>query len=994
MLLVHAATKTQEIAAPLAAHYLLGGDGMYASHGFAPLLLGQSIAVYKRDAYECVVDSRDNQVVFSSATDDYRHRPLELEAVPHYWFVARYEKVLLQRSRGGRSSSEAASVHVGGTLNGVDAGLEVSGGRKPMPFRPDHPQSGTHGIVARRKHFVPDVIGPLIPDKHGFEHAPDTSEEREASEFYALVVLLLFCPYRTRFTVAAGEGALLASLKLWEQRADGEYFTASQRVLTNAQDYYVAKAAAKASAEKQRDELHKVFGREELGRAGGEDEDGEGLVDASDDEGRTEQLNNSSPCASQDMNAGMSDAWVSRRLRVESASDDVHRACEIAGLRGVCAAMGRQPLVSTSAARTVVTDVVAAIEASRRGAVVVDAAEDVSQSAQGDVLVGGSYGQGGGRIVTVELLADAMRRRRRRDQLSGFEVLNAEDEFAAGTFLSLEAVSVGACLNRRQHVAFCIIGHRLLLGFKNGLRGLACDDEPLRMILHGEGGTGKSRILECLTTLCKSWLKPQALELLAPTGIAAVNIGGRTVHSATGMRPRGGGDGSGSSKHISKAKKDQLTKEWAPCQLVAIDEMSMMDKEMLLDVSDRVEMAKEVKGSFGLMHMILCGDFTQLPPVAGQPLYTASKKAGVKGIAELSGYNLYKTFDTVIILTENMRAVADPQWKAVLCRMRVGALTLSDSALLSSLIGSSDRLREISEQLVAEQAPDAPDTGAPSALPPLCPVIVATNKKRYDIIWSVVAAAARRNVDVHMRPVLIPGYLPAVRNRVQLTASTVEEVFALDDVHKMMPVLPVVHNMPYMVSHNVLVALKVANGTLCYPILAQFSASCTFARRYIGDAVFDLASEPAELIWAQVPGQDFSAQFVHPAGMPVDAFPLLPFLGGGVVRLPGGRGVSVTLSQFPITPACAITVQKVQGLTLLAAAISRLRGGRTKSPKTGLFVASSRTKLAMRTVFLHSLTLRDVVYFKPPVTLMNELARLEGLCTSTMARFEEECFAT
>jgi len=420
----------------------------------------------------------------------------------------------------------------------------------------------------------------------------------------------------------------------------------------------------------------------------------------------------------------------------------------------------------------------------------------------------------------------------------------------------------------------------------------------------------------------------------------------------------------------------------------------MMDKEMLLTVSDRVEMAKEVKGSFGLLYVILCGDFTQLPPVAGQPLYTAPKKAGVKGIAELSAYNLYKTFDTVVILNENLRAVADPQWTAVLRRMRVSALTRSDSALLSSLIGSSDRLRATSEQLVAEQAPDAPQTDAPSALPPLFPVIVATKKERYDIIWSVVAAAARRNVDVHMRPVLLTGDLPAVRNRVQLTASTVEEAFALDDVHKMMPVLPVVHSMPYMVSHSVSVALKVANGTLCYPILAQFSASCTFSRRYIGDAVFDLASEPAELIWARVPGQDFSAQLVHQAGMPVDAFPLLPFLGGGVVRLPGGRGVSVTLPQFPITPACAITVHKVQCLTLFAAAISRLRGGRTKSRKTGLYVASSRTKLAMRPVFLHSLTPRDVEYFKPPVTLMNELARLEGLCTSAMARFEEECFAT
>jgi len=993
--LVHAATKTQEIAAPLAAHYLLGGDGMYASHEFAPLLLGQALAVYKRDAYECVVDSGASQVVFSSATDDYRHRPLELETIPHYWFVAGYEKVVLRsivRNRGAFRSREVAELPVGGFWAGDGTGLDVPGGREPMQFRPAHPQAGTHGIVARRKLFVPDVIGPRIPDKNGFARPPVTGAEREASDLYALVVLLLFCPYRSRFPAAAGDGSLLASLELWEETADQEHFAESQRVLTNAQDYYVAKAAAKASAEKKRDDLREVFGREDPGGAGGADEDGERLSDASDDEGQTDRLISSSPCDSQDENAGVSDAWVSRRRQVERVSEDVHRACDLADLRGVSDAVGRKPLVCTSAARAVVADVMATIEASRRGVAVLDAAEDAPRDAQGDVVAVNEYGRGGGGTVTVELLAEAMRRRRRRDQLSGVEVLAAEVECAAGTFLSLEAVSAGACLNRRQHAAFCIIGHRLLLDFKNALCGRPREGEPLRMILHGEGGTGKSRVLECLTTLCKAWLKPQALALLAPTGIAAVNIGGRTVHSATGMRPRGGGDGSAARRTLSKAKKDQLIREWAACQLVAIDEMSMMDKEMLQEVSDRMEMAKEVKGSFGLMHLILCGDFTQLPPVAGQPLYTASKKTGVKGIAEQAGYNLYKTFDTVVILEENMRAMADPEWKAVLCRMRVGALSRSDCALLSGLVGSSDRLRAISEQLVAEQATHSIQPGAVAPLPPLCPVIVATNKERYDIIWSVVAAAAKRNADPSRRPVLIPGYLPAVKNRVPLPASTVEELFALDDVHKMMPILPLLHNMPYMVSHNVSVALNVANGTLCYPVLAQFSASCTFEQRYIGDAVFDLASEPAELIWARVPGQDFSEQFIHPAGIPVDAFPLLPFLGSGVVRLPNGRGVSVTLSQFPISPACAITVHKVQGLTLPAAAISRLRGGRIKSPKTGLYVASSRTKLAMRTVFLHALAPRDVEYFKPPVTLMTELERLENLCVSTMERFEEHSF--
>jgi len=114
-------------------------------------------------------------------------------------------------------------------------------------------------------------------------------------------------------------------------------------------------------------------------------------------------------------------------------------------------------------------------------------------------------------------------------------------------------------------------------------------------------------------------------------------------------------------------------------------------------------MTKEVKGSFGLMHLTLCGDFTQLPPVAGQPLYTASKKTSVKGIGEQAGYNLYQTFDTVAILEENMRAVADPEWKAVLYLIRVGALPRSDCVLLSGLVGSSDRLPAISEQLALQR---------------------------------------------------------------------------------------------------------------------------------------------------------------------------------------------------------------------------------------------------------------------------------------------------
>jgi len=86
--LVDAATNKQLNSMPLAT-YLLRGDGIYASQDFFPLLPGQAIAVYKRYAYEGVVACCDKKFVFSSATDDYWHTSLELEAVPHYWLVER-----------------------------------------------------------------------------------------------------------------------------------------------------------------------------------------------------------------------------------------------------------------------------------------------------------------------------------------------------------------------------------------------------------------------------------------------------------------------------------------------------------------------------------------------------------------------------------------------------------------------------------------------------------------------------------------------------------------------------------------------------------------------------------------------------------------------------------------------------------------------------------------------------------------------------------------
>jgi hypothetical protein len=80
-------------------------------------------------------------------------------------------------------------------------------------------------------------------------------------------------------------------------------------------------------------------------------------------------------------------------------------------------------------------------------------------------------------------------------------------------------------LNEEQSMAFNIVSHHLyqhLLG-KN--------PPQLLMIIHGQGGTGKTRLLQAITTLFSDMGCTNMLAKTALSGVAASQIGGKTLHS-------------------------------------------------------------------------------------------------------------------------------------------------------------------------------------------------------------------------------------------------------------------------------------------------------------------------------------------------------------------------------------------------------------------------------------------------------------------------------
>ncbi|TPW77740.1 ATP-dependent DNA helicase [Schumannella soli] len=122
----------------------------------------------------------------------------------------------------------------------------------------------------------------------------------------------------------------------------------------------------------------------------------------------------------------------------------------------------------------------------------------------------------------------------------------------------------------------------------------------------GRAGTGKSTLLEHL-----SWNSSKALAICAPTGVAALNVGGQTIHSLFRL-PIG---------VIADQEIDQsaeLRKLLAAIETLVVDEVSMVNAD-LLDAMDRSlrQARQRPHEPFGGAQIVLFGDPWQLAPVPG-----------------------------------------------------------------------------------------------------------------------------------------------------------------------------------------------------------------------------------------------------------------------------------------------------------------------------------------------------------------------------------------
>lgn len=131
----------------------------------------------------------------------------------------------------------------------------------------------------------------------------------------------------------------------------------------------------------------------------------------------------------------------------------------------------------------------------------------------------------------------------------------------------------------------------------------------------GAAGTGKSYCINVLESVLRKLDKLNVVARTAPTGVAACNISGMTIHSWAGV-----GLGLDSVENMAKKIQgrgmDAVRQRWKNTEILVIDEISMLGADLFEKIS---EVGKLVRGDprpFGGIQVVMCGDFFQLPPVA------------------------------------------------------------------------------------------------------------------------------------------------------------------------------------------------------------------------------------------------------------------------------------------------------------------------------------------------------------------------------------------
>ncbi|CAB4007412.1 ATP-dependent DNA helicase PIF1 [Paramuricea clavata] len=185
-------------------------------------------------------------------------------------------------------------------------------------------------------------------------------------------------------------------------------------------------------------------------------------------------------------------------------------------------------------------------------------------------------------------------------------------------------------LNNKQRYAYDVVLSwcRNKMANLNTLKPSKVD--PIHVFVTGGGGAGKSHLIKAIYhTVTKTFrhapMNPElpSVLLMAPTGVAAININGTTVNTALAI-PRECGN---NVPAMSDQRRTQMRLSLAELKLIIIDEISMVSNMGLLHIHQRLKEIFVTPNSelFAGISVLVFGDFFQLPPIGSATTFSNYK---------------------------------------------------------------------------------------------------------------------------------------------------------------------------------------------------------------------------------------------------------------------------------------------------------------------------------------------------------------------------------
>jgi hypothetical protein len=215
--------------------------------------------------------------------------------------------------------------------------------------------------------------------------------------------------------------------------------------------------------------------------------------------------------------------------------------------------------------------------------------------------------------------------------------------------------------------------------------------EPFRATIMGCGGTGKSYIINTILTIVRKMTRSNTTLLIAaPSGSAAFNVQGSTLHHLLGISVKRPED------KMSDKVQQKLLKQFESVLCLIIDERSMLSSRVLAAAERNLRQtvyngqnSQEIWG--GIPAVILFGDDYQLWPVIDEEITSKEKIIPTNKQNEAQLLCRWGTYlftnvmtESVFLLTKNYRVKSD-QFQDLLARLRVGASTAGDAKRITDL---------------------------------------------------------------------------------------------------------------------------------------------------------------------------------------------------------------------------------------------------------------------------------------------------------------------